>query len=159
MLILARHAEAGRKGGWGGPDLQRPLTPEGLDQAEGLVVRLEDYPVERILSSPAVRCLQTVQPLARDRLLRIEEVAALAVDADPAQVASLFLDREVVNAVLCTHGELIGQLLTRLVVAGLAVEEPLHWPKGSAWLLWRTGYRLHARFLAPLALDRRTVAG
>jgi 8-oxo-dGTP diphosphatase len=159
MLILARHGEAGRKGGWGGPDLQRPLTPEGLDQAEGLVVRLDDYPVDRILSSPAVRCLQTVEPLARDRLLQVEEVAALGVDADAALVASRFVHGEASNAVLCTHGELIGRLFDRLVPAGLAVEEPLHWPKGSAWLLWRVQHRLHARFLAPLALDHRSYAG
>jgi hypothetical protein len=67
--------------------------------------------------------------------------------------------REAANAVLCTHGELIGGLLARLVPAGLAVTEPLRWPKGSAWLLWRTHRRLPARYLAPLALDRRTYAG
>jgi broad specificity phosphatase PhoE len=159
MLIVVRHAEAGAKGSWDGPDLGRPLSAAGHDQAEGLVVRLDDYPVERILSSPAVRCLQTVGPLARDRLLQVEEAAALGVDADAALVESLFVDPEAGDAVLCTHGELIRQLFARLVPAGLAVEEPLAWPKGSAWLLWRTQHRLHARFLAPLALDRRSLAG
>ena len=159
MLIVVRHAEAGTKGSWDGPDLRRPLSTEGRDQAEGLVVRLDDYPVERILSSPATRCLQTVEPLARDRLLQVEEVAALGVDADAAQVESLFLGREAANAVLCTHGELIGHLFARLVAAGLTVEDPLVWPKGSAWLLWRTSHRLHARFVAPLALVRRSYAG
>ena len=159
MLIVVRHAEAGSKGSWGGPDLHRALSPEGHNQAEGLVVRLDDYPVERILSSPAVRCLQTVEPLARERLLQVEEVAALGVDADAARVESLFVDPEAANVVLCTHGELIGRLFARLVPAGLAVEDPLLWPKGSAWLLWWIHHRLHARFLAPLALDRRTYAG
>jgi broad specificity phosphatase PhoE len=159
MLIVVRHAEAGSKGSWAGPDLHRPLLPEGNDQAEGLVVRLDDYPVEQILSSPAARCLQTVEPLARDRLLQVEEVAALGVDADAAQVESRFVHPEAANVVLCTHGELIGQLFGRLVPAGLAVEDPLRWPKGSAWLLWRTDRRLQARFVAPLALDRRAYAG
>jgi hypothetical protein len=54
---------------------------------------------------------------------------------------------------------LIGRLLARLVPAGLTVEDPLRWPKGSAWLLWRSRRRLQARYLAPLALDRRTLAG
>jgi phosphohistidine phosphatase SixA len=31
-------------------------------------VRLEDYPIERIMCSPTRRCRQTVEPLARDRL-------------------------------------------------------------------------------------------
>ena len=89
----------------------RPLSPAGLDQAEGLVLRLEDYPVERILCSPTVRCQQTIQPLARDRLLGIEPVAALGVDADPSETLELFWDRRLDNVVLRTHGETIGRLL------------------------------------------------
>ena len=73
MLLVVRHADAGDKGSWGGPDVGRPLSPEGRCQAEGLVVRLEDYPVDRILCSPTVRCHQTVQPLAEDRLLGIDD--------------------------------------------------------------------------------------
>ena len=76
MLLFVRHADAGAKGSWDGPDALRPLSPMGRRQAEGLVVRLEDYPVDRILCSPTARCHQTVQPLAGDRLLRIERIAA-----------------------------------------------------------------------------------
>jgi hypothetical protein len=97
MLLVARHADAGDMGSWGGPDVGRPLSPEGRRQAEGLVVRLEDYPVDRILCSPTVRCHQTVQPLAEDRLLGIERIAALGVDAAPAEVLALFWDRRLRN--------------------------------------------------------------
>jgi 8-oxo-dGTP diphosphatase len=69
MLLVVRHADAGDKGSWKGPDSLRPLSPAGCRQAEGLVFRLEDYPVDRILSGPTRRCQQTVQPLARDRFL------------------------------------------------------------------------------------------
>ena len=44
MLLVVRHADAGDKGSWDGPDVGRPLSPAGCRQAEGLVVRLEDYP-------------------------------------------------------------------------------------------------------------------
>ena len=98
MLLLVRHADAGVKGSWDGPDALRPLSPMGRRQAEGLVVRLEDYPVDRILCSPTARCHQTVQPLAGDRLLRIERIAALGVDASPADVLGLVLDRQLRNA-------------------------------------------------------------
>jgi hypothetical protein len=98
MLLVVRHAEAGPKGSWDGPDVLRPLSPVGRLQAQGLVVRLEDYPVERILCSPSLRCRQTVQPLARDRLLGIEEVAALGVDAGPGEVVALFWDRGLQDA-------------------------------------------------------------
>jgi broad specificity phosphatase PhoE len=119
ITFLVRHGDAGDKRRWDGPDAGRPLSPAGLDQAEGLVLRLEDYPVERILCSPTVRCQQTVQPLARDRLLEIEPAAALGVDAHSTEILELFWDRRLANAVLCTHGETIGQLFAQLAGQGL----------------------------------------
>ena len=121
---------------------------------------LEDYPVERILCSPTLRCHQTIQPLARDRLLGIEPLAALGVDGDPSELLELFWDRQLPNMVLCTHGEMIGRLFARLAGQGLVAPAPLVWPKGSAWLLHRTDWRqLHARDLSPLALEHRVPTG
>jgi 8-oxo-dGTP diphosphatase len=154
MLLVVRHADAGDKRTWMDPDSLRPLSPTGHRQAEGLVVRLEDYPVERILCSPTLRCHQTVEPLARDRMLRIEPVPALGVDTTPAQLLALFWDLELRDSVLCTHGEGIGLLLTRLIADALVAEDPLDWPKGSTWLLQRTDYRqVRGRLLGPLALS------
>ena len=131
----------------------------GRRQADGLVVRLEDFPVDRILSSPTLRCTQTVRPLARSRLLDVEPLAELGVDAGRTQLREVFWDRALRNAVLCTHGETIGRLFTELSVEGLvvvgALEGPLDWPKGSTWLLQRTEQRqIYGRFLAPLALEQ-----
>jgi 8-oxo-dGTP diphosphatase len=153
MLLVVRHADAGDKRTWRGPDMLRPLSPTGHRQADGLVVRLEDYPVERILCSPTLRCQQTVEPLARDRMLRIESVPELGVGTTPAQLLTLFWDLELRSSVLCTHGEGIGLLLTRLIADVLQVEDPLDWPKGSTWLLQRTDHRqVRGRLLAPLVL-------
>jgi phosphohistidine phosphatase SixA len=150
--LVVRHADAGVKGSWDGSDMLRPLSPLGRLQAKGLVVRLEDYPVERILSSPTLRCHQTVQPLAQDRLLRIEDVAALGVDSGPGEVLALFWDQGLQDAVLCTHGETIERLFGQLVADGLVAEASPHWPKGSTWLLQRASRRVYGRYLAPLAL-------
>jgi phosphohistidine phosphatase SixA len=119
ITLLVRHGDAGDKGSWDGPDVGRPLSPAGLRQAEGLVMRMEDYPVERILCSPTERCHQTMQPLARDRLLEIEPLAGLGVDAAPTEILELFWDRQLGNAVLCTHGETIGRLFVQLAAQGL----------------------------------------
>jgi 8-oxo-dGTP diphosphatase len=154
MLLLVRHADAGDKRTWTGPDRLRPLSPSGHLQADGLVIRLEDYPVERILCSPTLRCYQTVEPLARDRLLGIETVPSLGVDASPGQLLGLFWDLELRNSVLCTHGEGIGLLLTQLIADVLLVEDPLDWPKGCTWLLERINRRqVRGRFLGPLVLN------
>ena len=67
MPYLVRHAHAGDKRAWLGPDAVRPLSTPGRREAHGLLTRLRDHPITRILSSPAVRCLQTVEPLARRR--------------------------------------------------------------------------------------------
>ena len=96
--------------------------------------------------------------LARDRLLPIQSVAALGVDAGPAQLRSVLWDWRLRDAVLCTHGETIAQLFTQLAMDGMAVAAPLHWPKGSTWLLRRTQRQVHARYLGPLALDPVTTA-
>ena len=160
ITFLVRHADAGNKGSWDGPDEERPLSLAGFRQAEGLVMRMEDYPVDRILCSPTVRCQQTVQPLARDRLLPIEPVAALGVDAGLTEILELFWGRRLHNAVLCTHGESIGRVFVQLAAQGLVAPEPLHWPKGSTWLLQRTNPRqVRARYLAPLALGGRVESG
>jgi 8-oxo-dGTP diphosphatase len=154
MLLVVRHADAGDKTTWEGPDRLRPLSSRGQLQAEGLVIRLEDFPVDRILCSPTLRCYQTVEPLARDRLLQIETVLVLGVGASPAQLLGLFWDPELRNSVLCTHGEGIGLLLARLLAGVLVVEDPLDWPKGSTWLLERIGAgQVRGRFLAPLVLN------
>ena len=162
MLLVVRHADAGDKRSWTGLDRRRPLSATGRRQADGLVVRLEDYPVERILSSPALRCLDTVRPLALDRFLKVEPVAALGVDGGLDPLLAMLWDRELRDAVLCTHGETIGLLVARLVGDGFDVEEPVHWPKGSTWLLQRTdnGRRqVRGRLLAPLELDGRVPTG
>ena len=156
MLMVVCHADAGDRRSWNGPDMLRPLSVAGRRQAEGLVIRLEDFPVERILCGPTLRCRQTVEPLARDRFLEMEPVEALGVGADPTRMVTGFWEQELHDAVLCTHGETIGRLLTELVAQGLVVDDALDWPKGSTWLLQRShavqgGVR--GRLLAPLALD------
>jgi hypothetical protein len=82
------------------------------------------------------------------------------VDAGPDQVRAVFWDRALRNAVLCTHGEVIGRLLAELVAEGLVTEDPLDWPKGSTWLLQRTDQRqVYGRLLAPLALGGFQLTG
>ena len=62
MLIhLIRHAHAGQ-GGPGGRDIYRPLSERGLAEANALATMVEG--TAPVLSSPATRCVQTVEALA-----------------------------------------------------------------------------------------------
>jgi phosphohistidine phosphatase SixA len=151
VLYLVRHADAGSKRDWHAPDLWRPLSADGRRQAIGLVVRLRGYRVDRILSSPADRCRQTVEPLAAERGLRVELAAALAVDGTADGVLELVRAGDLDAAVLCTHGEVIAQLFERLQARGLRLAGQPRWPKGSTWVLGGRGGRCEASYLEPLS--------
>jgi hypothetical protein len=114
---------------------------------------LRDYPVNRILSSSALRCLQTVEPLAQRRDLPVETTETLAVHADPAALLALLSDPAAAETVLCGHGELIGVVLKRLLAPSPNGDSPTR-PKGSTWVLETDGGRLlRSRFLPPLRLQ------
>jgi 8-oxo-dGTP diphosphatase len=153
MPYLVRHAHAGDKRSWTGPDSLRPLSPSGRREAHGLLTQLRDYPITRIVSSPAVRCRQTVEPLARRRGLPVEPADMLGVDADPAELLALLLAPAAGETVVCSHGELIGAVLTRLLG-----QNPdgghLRWPKASTWVLdVEAGQVRQTHYLPPLRLQ------
>jgi phosphohistidine phosphatase SixA len=151
MAYLVRHAHAGSKHAWSGPDALRPLSEVGHAQAVGLVDRLSDWPVTRILSSPSTRCLQTVAPLAADRGLQIETVEALAVDGDARRVLRMLIVPALATAVLCTHGEVIGAVLNYTGEAGLRLPDPPQREKGSVWVVeGGHGLLLEARYVGPV---------
>lgn len=100
MPYLLRHAHAGHKHTWAGPNSARPLSSAGRQEAHGLLSQLRHYPVSRILSSATVRCLQTVEPLAQRRSLRVESADVLGVDADPTDLVALLLDPAAAEAVV-----------------------------------------------------------
>lgn len=153
MPYLVRHAHAGDKRAWLGLDAARPLSATGREEAHGLLSRLRDYPITRILSSPAERCVQTVRPLARRRDLPIEPAGELGVDADPALLLAWLHDAAARDTVFCTHGELIGAVLEPLVAGAEERYGRCEWPKGSTWVLDVDGGRLHqARYLPPMRL-------
>jgi 8-oxo-dGTP diphosphatase len=154
VLYLVRHAHAGTKAKWTGPDVARPLSAQGRKEALGLVERLRTRPTGRVLSSPTERCLQTVQPLAGRLGRPVEPSEALGVDGTGPGVVELLCDPALDRAVLCTHGELIGEVFDELQRAGLELSAPARWPKGSTWILERDGGQTwKGTYLEPLALE------
>lgn len=151
MVYLLRHAHAGNKRAWDGPDAQRPLSAIGRREAAGLLVQLRARPVSAILSSPALRCQQTVRPLAEHHRLPVGLDGRLAVDATVEQAVGLLLSPELGDAVLCTHGELIGQLLVTLREGGAPIAPDARWPKASTWVLHpAAGHIADALYLPPV---------
>jgi 8-oxo-(d)GTP phosphatase len=148
-VYLIRHAKAGSRQMWHGEDDLRPLTTKGVRQAAGIAASFEDRPVARVLSSPTVRCVDTVEPIARRHGLRVETVAWLGVGASPdvTRAAVLGLGGP---AVVCSHGEVIPHLVEALAEAGTPWEGPLVWRKGSTWVLERDdGFPSRLRYEPP----------
>jgi 8-oxo-(d)GTP phosphatase len=89
-LILARHASAGHRDNWPGADLVRPLDAEGQLDALLLAGLLACFaPRARVISSPALRCTETVRPYADGFGGSVEAEAVLA----PPGRTDNYLDR------------------------------------------------------------------
>ena len=113
-LILLRHASAGKREAWSGDDRLRPLDKRGRAQAEALADLLRARDVQRVVSSPYLRCTETVAPLGLEIVLdeRLAEGAPLE--------AALTLLRELDDAVACTHGDVIDAVLGHSLKKGAA---------------------------------------
>lgn len=104
-LILIRHAMAGHRKDWLGDDRVRPVDERGRRQSQELIEALADHPLDRIVSSPYVRCVQTVEPLAEARGLELElddRLGAHRLD----DVLLVLEELKGQDAAVCTHGEL-----------------------------------------------------
>jgi 8-oxo-dGTP diphosphatase len=129
-VLLVRHAIAKERDRWEGDDDLRPLTTRGERQAEALVSLLSEYRVTRIASSPSLRCVQTVTPLAKALGSHVDREGALA-EGNGRAAASLIerLLEQGDDVVLCTHGDVIPDVMEAL---GLDCHRCA---KGSTWLI------------------------
>jgi 8-oxo-dGTP diphosphatase len=131
---LVRHAKAGSRKAWKGDDELRPLSKAGQAQGRALAKRLGGEGITRILSSPYVRCRQTVEPLAERVGIPIELSDALREGASLADSLGLVEKVAGENAVLCTHGDVLANLLMHVAQLGVDLETD-RIEKGSVWAL------------------------
>ncbi len=131
-VFLIRHAHAGRRSAWSGDDQLRPLSERGSEQARGIALLLAERGITRVASSPATRCIETVEPLATTLGLEVAVDAQLAEGADPRDVvAAVLADPE--TRALCAHGDLIPDVIRRLVDIGMRARGSSRCQKGSVW--------------------------
>ena len=152
-IYLVRHAKAGVRDSWPGDDEQRPLSGRGRLQALGLLDLLRDAQFERVISSPYVRCIETVVPLAADRRIAIEPDEALAEGATLDEAVALIRKHVQHGAVMCSHGDVIPMLLNHYASNGVDIGPAPQWPKGCVWVLQTDsiGEVTRAEYLPPPA--------
>ncbi len=136
-VYLVRHGRAGARDKWRGEDELRPLSKAGRRQAEALARAFRGVELERVISSPYVRCVQTVRPLALDHGLPVETSAALVEGASLEEALVLIADVADTRTVLCSHGDVIPAVVLHLADRGTALLGDRDWKKGSTWALER----------------------
>jgi phosphohistidine phosphatase SixA/ADP-ribose pyrophosphatase YjhB (NUDIX family) len=142
LVLLVRHAKAGDRARWTDDDHIRPLDKRGRRQADALVGPLAGYPLARLVSSPYVRCVQTLEPLSARLEMAVESDQAIAEGASAEEARALLGRLGPGPVVLCTHGDVVEALVGE--------GEPKK--KGSTWLLARrSGDVDPIRYWPPLA--------
>jgi len=152
QMFVVRHAKAGSRSAWSGPDDLRPLTKTGRRQADALGDLLAERGVTRLVSSPYVRCRQTVEPLGQRLRLPVDLADELAEGTPLAEARRLMEKFTDEPTVLCSHGDVIGELLESIARQGL-IERDVRFEKGSTWVLDFVGDEVTgATYLPPPAL-------
>jgi 8-oxo-dGTP diphosphatase len=109
---------------------------------------LADYFVDRIVSSPLRRCIETVEPIARLRGVEIESCDELAPDASIEETRAL-LRALPETSLVCTHREVIQRLFDGAVEC----------EKAGTWILARRrGRFVPTAYLAPPSSSSRLAA-
>lgn len=141
VIYLVRHAKAGERRLWQDDDAARPLSTHGWKQSESIAKRLAAKGATSLHSSPYVRCVQTLEPLAGRLGLDIAHNDHLQ-EGEPFEPVLDLLAEVDSGAVLCSHGDIIPAVIEALVRRGMEVQTPPDWRKGSIWVLRRKGDRI-----------------
>jgi 8-oxo-dGTP diphosphatase len=138
MIFLVRHAKAGDRLHDPREDRKRPLSKAGWAQAELLGKSLlAAGATGPLLASPFVRCRQTLEPLAKRLGLKVAKEDSLS-EAQPFEPMLELLQSTPDGSVLCSHGDMIPDMIAGLQRRGCVITNEPQWKKGSVWVLERT---------------------
>jgi 8-oxo-dGTP diphosphatase len=141
VVYLVRHAKAGERRMWEGDDIARPLSKQGWKQATALSERLASKASPTLISSPYLRCVQTLEPLAA--LLGVAVILDDRLAEEKSFEPVLELLAEVpAQSVLCSHGDVIPATIEALVRRGMEVQSVVDWRKATVWVLRRKADRI-----------------
>ena len=150
MIFIVRHAKAGSRTD-SADDSARCLSRAGAAQSialrEMLIAAGATGP---LLSSPFTRCRQTLEPLA-DRLGIHIDIDPCLGEAQPIGALLELVRSASEGTVLCSHGDMIPDLMSALQRRGCCFLSEPNWKKASTWVLARNadGEVTTARCIAP----------
>lgn len=153
QIWLVRHAIAAERDEFEGPDAERPLTARGRKQFRSFVRWLETQasPPRAIITSPALRAVQTAEILRKGFGLKKREVAhsePLSPGAEPTDLIAAALQATIESVAVVGHEPDLGRALSEFVGGGefafgkgyvAAVEFAEHVALGRGQLRWFVG--------------------
>jgi phosphohistidine phosphatase SixA len=147
-VLLTRHASAGERLESPAEDRARGLDRVGRADARALAAALAGHRIERIVTSPHARCLETVAQLACSRGIEVECREELAPDASRKDTLAVLAELPE-SALVCTHREVLERVFRGEVTC----------EKGGTWLVERSRRRATpVAYLPPPSSARRTRA-
>ncbi len=143
-LVLLRHAKALSRDEWQGDDDDRPLDSLGQMQAKRLLSIYQAFNLEQIHTSDAIRCYDTVEPMAKALGLRLEvsnnlSESAFKKDKEDAFDYARDLIKSDKRALLCSHNPILPKVLNKLTKkSDVESDEEKLYP-ADAWVIHRIG--------------------
>lgn len=136
MLYLVRHGKAGSRHDFHGDDRMRPLSLPGYRQAQALADSLTAAGVKSLISSPYLRCIETLQPTAWVIGATVAIDNRLGEGRSGVDVVELLVSLPD-GAAVCSHGDVIPDTIAALQRRGCEITSAPDWRKGSVWVLDR----------------------
>jgi len=125
VLLVVRHAEARKRKTWRGEDRKRPLAAEGRRTADRLVPVLAAYGVTRVVTSDALRCVETMLPFVNAYGVKARVEPGLSEERASAKVLSRVATKAVRSRkrmAICTHRPVLPRLCAALGIEKTALE-------------------------------------
>jgi len=148
-MLVVRHGTAGRKSRFSGDDTKRPLDKQGRAQAEALVGQLLAFGATNVRAADRVRCHQTVEPLAEELGVPIQDEPTLTEEAyakSPKRGRHRMLEiaKQEGTPVICSQGKVIPDLIAWWCERDGVRPDKSRNHKGSTWVLSLSDGRLTA---------------
>ena len=125
-FVVLRHTKAIERSLWTGPDAQRPLNDRGSRDALALVAPFAALGLTRVVTSDAVRCVETVRPYLGLAGARLELQPVLFEEGHPveeghpatphgAERLARALLADGARTVVCSHRPVLPELIAAAV--------------------------------------------
>ena len=119
-LVLLRHAKALKRDLWDGDDGDRPLEHVGQIQAAKIPGIYAPYAIEKIYSSDAIRCVQTIEAMAAEygiTPIYSSEISEFGFEKDSERALDYALSVMLSDkpSVMCSHNPVLPKLVKKLI--------------------------------------------